>query len=57
MKPFKQCKCGRLCATGYCSECRTKDDTVRTIKAREIMDRKKEANKVEQFNDSTRPRP
>lgn len=39
MKPFKQCKCGRLCATGYCSECRTKDDTARTVAAREKMDR------------------
>jgi hypothetical protein len=47
VKPFKQCKCGRLCATGYCSECRTKDDTARTIKAREVMDRKKGASKVE----------
>jgi hypothetical protein len=47
MKPFKKCKCGRLCATGYCSECRTKDDTARTIKAREVMDRKKGVAKDE----------
>jgi hypothetical protein len=39
MIPFKQCKCGTFCATGYCSECRAKDSTARTIKAREKMDR------------------
>jgi hypothetical protein len=39
MKPFKLCKCGRLCATGYCSECRTKDATARSIRIRERMDK------------------
>ena len=39
MKPFKQCKCGTLCRTGYCSECRAKDAAARTIMAREKMDR------------------
>ena len=41
MKPFKLCRVCKVnyCATGYCSECRTKDATARTIKAREKMDR------------------
>ncbi|RCX20919.1 hypothetical protein DFR58_101121 [Anaerobacterium chartisolvens] len=38
-RPFKYCKCGTLCATGYCSECRARDATVKTIAARERMDR------------------
>jgi len=42
MKPFKLCRvCGKnYCESGYCSECRTKDDTRATIAAREVMDRK-----------------
>lgn len=41
MKPFKLCRVCKVnwCATGYCSECRAKDATARTIKAREKMDR------------------
>ena len=41
MKPFKLCRvCGKnYCESGYCSECRTKDDTRATIAAREVMDR------------------
>jgi hypothetical protein len=26
MKPFKQCRCGAWCATGYCLDCRRKDE-------------------------------
>lgn len=42
MKPFKLCRvCGlNYCESGYCSECRTKDDTRQTITAREVMDSK-----------------
>jgi hypothetical protein len=39
VKPFKLCKCGRYCESGYCSECRTKDASKATIAAREVMDK------------------
>jgi hypothetical protein len=43
MKPFKLCRvCKKnYCISGYCSECRTKDASAATIKAREVMDREK----------------
>jgi hypothetical protein len=44
VKPLKLCrKCGKnYCLSGYCSFCRDKDATARTIAAREVMDRKEE---------------
>jgi hypothetical protein len=29
MKPFKQCRCGAWCATGYCLDCRRRDELAR----------------------------
>ena len=49
MKPYKLCKCGRYCESGYCSECRVKDDTRATIEAREVMD--KAAGKAMKLSD------
>jgi hypothetical protein len=42
VKPLKLCRvCGKnYCLSGYCSFCRDKDATARTIAAREVMDRK-----------------
>jgi hypothetical protein len=33
MKPFKQCSCGAWCATGYCLDCRRKDELAKAEKS------------------------
>lgn len=50
VKPLKLCRKCRVnyCLSGYCSFCRDKDSTAKTIAAREKMDKKKgETNRNE----------
>ena len=51
VKPFKLCRvCGKnYCLSGYCSFCRDKDATARTIVTREKMDREKFSKEGEQI--------
>lgn len=42
MKPFKLCKCGTYCASGYCQSCRFKDQKEKDL---ERLNKKLEVNK------------
>jgi hypothetical protein len=55
MKPFKRCRCGAWCATGYCLECRRNDELAkaRTLEEKRLTKNKKR-NEVPNTDDRQR---